>query len=80
VGVKEVRPRDGGGDPRTFPLLQCEKLWGDITAREGLKTAYLLVDRFRAQQLKNPRHLDHWARDGSLDYISHRCVFRKPGR
>ncbi len=75
VTFKEVSQREGSGGMKTLPLLQCEKLWGDITALKGLEFAFLLVNRFRAQQLKNPRHLDHWIRDGSLKELSQQCDF-----
>ncbi len=68
VTIKDVKRRWGMGQEDVFPVVQLEKLWGDLSALADLPSAYLLVERRRGQQLKDPAQLDGWARDGSLDY------------
>ena len=73
VTVKEVKKRWGHGQEDVFPVSQFEKLWGDMSAVEGLKSSYLVVDRLRGQQLKDPSQLDGWLRDGSAHYVESLC-------
>lgn len=73
--IKEVKLRWGAGQEDLFPILQCEKLWGDLTGLPGVSAHYLVVDRHRGQQLKNPNYLDRWANDGSQDYVLGLCKF-----
>jgi len=69
VTIKDVKRRWGLGHEDVFPVVQLEKLWGDLSALDDLSCAYLLVERSRGQQLKDPAQLDGWARDGSLAHI-----------
>ncbi|MFH1450150.1 MAG: UTP--glucose-1-phosphate uridylyltransferase [bacterium] len=70
VTIKEVKLRWGAGQEDIYPVLQCEKLWGDITHLEEIEVQYLAVSRRRGQQLKDPNLIDRWVQDGSKDYIS----------
>jgi UDP-N-acetylglucosamine pyrophosphorylase/galactokinase/mevalonate kinase-like predicted kinase len=75
VTIKNVRHVWGSGQEDVYPVAQFEKLWGDMSALEDLKTGYVSVSRFRGQQLKEPALLDNWVNDGSLDYVKSRCLF-----
>jgi len=68
--IKEVKFRWGAGQEDIYPVMQCEKLWGDITLLEEIPVQYLAVPRMRGQQLKDPALLDHWAIDGSKEHIT----------
>jgi hypothetical protein len=61
------------GQPDVFPVIQFEKLWGDMTALPDLDCRYLAVPRLRGQQLKDVSELDGWLRDGSAEYIEKLC-------
>ncbi|MHB9032049.1 MAG: UTP--glucose-1-phosphate uridylyltransferase, partial [Anaerolineae bacterium] len=63
--LKDVKKRWGQGQEDTYPVLQWEKLWGDMTGLPELNCAYLCVPRLRGQQLKEQAQLDGWLRDGS---------------
>jgi len=67
--VKEVKRRWGRGQEDVFPVLQFEKLWGDMSALPELKCGYVAVSRWRGQQLKDVADLDPWMNDGSLEYV-----------
>ena len=56
-----------------YPIVQYEKLWGDMTAIEGVECSYFVVSRERGQQLKDPAQLDGWSRDGSAAYLNSIC-------
>jgi hypothetical protein len=56
-----------------YPIAQYEKLWGDMTAVEGIKCCYFVVRRERGQQLKDPAQLDGWSRDGGAAYLNSIC-------
>ena len=73
VTIKDVKRRWGLGQEDIFPVVQLEKLWGDLSNLDDLTSAYLRVDRSRGQQLKDPAQLDGWARDGSLAHIQRIC-------
>lgn len=73
--LKEVKKRWGRGQEDIFPVLQFERLWGDMSAHEDLSAGYFHVDRLRGQQLKDPAQLDAWSRDGSYQYIAQHCQF-----
>lgn len=73
VTIKDVKRRWGLGHEDIFPVVQLEKLWGDLSNLEDLSSAYLRVDRLRGQQLKDPAQLDGWSRDGSLAHIRALC-------
>lgn len=73
--LKEVKKRWGRGQEDIFPVLQFERIWGDMSALEDLSTGYFHVDRLRGQQLKDPAQLDAWYRDGSHAYIESLCQF-----
>jgi len=71
--LKEVKKRWGQGQEDTYPVLQWEKLWGDMTGLPELSCRYLCVPRRRGQQLKEQAQLDGWLRDGSAAYIESLC-------
>jgi hypothetical protein len=73
VTLKEVKKRWGHGQEDVFPVTQFEKLWGDMSALPGLRCDYIVVPRFRGQQLKDPDQLDGWLRDGSAAHVDSLC-------
>jgi len=75
ITIKDVKKRWGKGQEDVFPVTQYEKLWGDMTALAGLDCAFVVVPRFRGQQLKEPAQLDGWSRDGSADYADSLCTW-----
>ena len=75
VTIKDVKRRWGHGQEDVFPVVQFEKLWGDLTSLADLPCAFLAVDRQRGQQLKDTAQLDGWANDGSRDHVMSLCEF-----
>ena len=75
VTIKDVKQRWGHGQEDVFPVVQFEKLWGDLTSLPDLPCAFLAVDRQRGQQLKDTAQLDGWANDGSRDHVLSLCDF-----
>ena len=75
VTIKEVKKRWGNGQEDVFPITQYEKLWGDMSAVEGVDCSYFVVSRDRGQQLKDPAQLDGWSRDGSAAYLDSICLW-----
>jgi galactokinase/mevalonate kinase-like predicted kinase len=75
VTIKDVKRRWGHGQEDVFPVVQFEKLWGDLTSLPDIRAAFLAVDRRRGQQLKDTAQLDGWANDGSREYIQSLCDF-----
>jgi hypothetical protein len=73
VTIKDVKRRWGKGQEDIFPVLQFEKLWGDMTMLPDLDCHFMEVDMRRGQQLKDPAQLDGWVRDGSCDYVESLC-------
>ncbi|HEY3442408.1 MAG TPA: UTP--glucose-1-phosphate uridylyltransferase [Paludibaculum sp.] len=73
VTLKDVKKRWGKGQEDIFPVMQFEKLWGDMTALPDLACAYAVVPRMRGQQLKDVAQLDGWLRDGSAAYVDALC-------
>ena len=73
VTLKEVKRRWGHGHEDVFPVVQFEKLWGDMTALPELNTRFVAVSRLRGQQLKEQAQLDGWLRDGSAAHIAQLC-------
>lgn len=73
--LKESKKRWGRGQEDVYPILQFERLWGDMTAfleRSGdNQVDFLHVSRQRGRQLKDPAQLDLWAREGSLQALEH---------
>ncbi|APZ91091.1 UTP--glucose-1-phosphate uridylyltransferase [Fuerstiella marisgermanici] len=69
ITLKDVKKRWGRGQEDVFPVLQFEKLWGDMTALPDVDCQYLVVPTMRGQQLKDPAQLDGWLRDGSAAYV-----------
>lgn len=78
VTIKEVKRRWGHAQEDILPVTQFEKLWGDLTALPELDCSFLIVDRLRGQQLKDPAQLDGWANDGSLNFVQSLCLFDRP--
>ena len=75
ITLKEVKKRWGHGQEDIFPVTQFEKLWGDMTALPELDCRYVVVPRFRGQQLKEVAQLDGWLRDGSAVYLESLCAW-----
>ena len=73
VTLKDVKKRWGKGQEDIYPVMQFEKLWGDMTALPDLPCAYAVVSRRRGQQLKDVAQLDGWLRDGSAAYVDSLC-------
>ena len=75
VTIKDVKRRWGHGQEDVFPVVQFEKLWGDLTSLPEVPSAFLAVDRRRGQQLKDAAQLDGWANDGGRDHLLSLCHF-----
>ena len=73
ITVKDVKKRWGHGHEDTFPVVQWEKLWGDMTAIPEVRSSFVVVPRLRGQQLKDQAQLDGWLRDGSAAYVNNLC-------
>jgi hypothetical protein len=73
ITIKDVKKRWGHGQEDIYPVTQFEKLWGDMTALPELNCSYVVVPRWRGQQLKEVAHLDGWLRDGSAAYLETLC-------
>ena len=73
--IKDVKRRWGHGQEDVFPVVQFEKLWGDMSSLPDLSPAFLAVDRQRGQQLKDTAQLDGWANDGSQRHVESLCEF-----
>jgi len=73
VVLKEVKRRLALGHEEILPTCQWEKLWGDMTALDGVDCAFLEVPRRRGQQLKEPAELDGWLRDGTAAHVESLC-------
>jgi hypothetical protein len=69
VTLKDVKKRWGQGQEDVYPVAQFEKLWGDMTALPEVDCRYVVVPRFRGQQLKDIAQLDGWLRDGSAAHV-----------
>jgi hypothetical protein len=76
VTLKEVKKRWGHGQEDIYPVMQFEKLWGDMTALPEANCKFLVVPRPRGQQLKEQAQLDGWVRDGSAAYVEKLCQWR----
>ena len=75
ITLKDVKKRWGKGQEDVYPVAQFEKLWVDMTALPNAGCEYVLVERMRGQQLKEPAQLDSWLRDGSAAYVTALCLF-----
>ena len=75
ITLKEVKRRWGNAQEDVFPVIQFEKLWGDMSAAPNIQSSYFLVRRRRGQQLKDVAQLDNWARDGSREFVQSLCQF-----
>ena len=73
VTIKEVKYRWGHGQEDVYPVAQIEKLWSDMTALSDIACGFMVVDRKRGQQLKDPAQLDAWVNDGSKEYVAELC-------
>jgi hypothetical protein len=73
ITLKDVKKRWGHGQEDIFPVLQFEKLWGDMTALPELDSRFVVVPRARGQQLKEQAQLDGWLRDGSASHLESIC-------
>ena len=73
ITLKDVKKRWGHGQEDVFPVSQFEKLWGDMTALNDVRCAFLIVPTLRGQQLKDPAQLDGWLRDGSAAFVESLC-------
>jgi len=75
VTLKDVKKRWGNGQEDIMPVLQWEKLWGDMTTLPEAGTKFFAVPRLRGQQLKEQAQLDGWLRDGSAAHIESLCAW-----
>ena len=73
ITLKDVKKRWGHGQEDVFPVIQFEKLWGDLTTIPEVNCGYFAVSRLRGQQLKDPAQLDGWLRDGSAKHVESLC-------
>jgi nicotinic acid mononucleotide adenylyltransferase len=73
ITIKEVKKRWGHGQEDIFPVAQFEKLWGDMSALPEARCQFVVVPRWRGQQLKDPAQLDGWLRDGSAAHVESLC-------
>jgi hypothetical protein len=73
VTLKDVKKRWGHGHEDVYPVCQFEKLWGDMTALPDVRCGFVVVPRFRGQQLKDQAQLDGWLRDGSAAHVESLC-------
>ncbi len=73
ITLKDVKKRWGKGQEDVYPVVQFEKLWGDMTSLDDLNCSFVEVPRFRGQQLKEVGQLDGWLRDGSAAYVDKLC-------
>lgn len=73
--IKDVKKRWGRGQEDVFPVMQFERLWGDISALSDFPVRFLQVSRWRGQQLKDAAQLDSWLRDGSHAYVERLADF-----
>jgi hypothetical protein len=75
VTIKDVKYRWGHGQEDIYPVAQIEKLWSDMSSLTNIKCGYIVVPRFRGQQMKDPAQLDSWVTDGGKDYVAGLCKF-----
>ena len=75
VTLKDVKKRWGHGQEDVFPISQYEKLWSDMTSLPEVDCRFVVVPRFRGQQLKDQAQLDGWLRDGSAAWVESICDF-----
>jgi hypothetical protein len=73
ITLKDVKKRWGKGQEDIFPVVQFEKLWGDMTTLPEVDSRFIVVPRSRGQQLKDVAQLDGWMRDGSAEYVRGLC-------
>ena len=76
ITLKDVKKRWGHGQEDVFPVIQFEKLWGDMTGLAGMACRFVVVPRLRGQQLKDQAQLDGWFRDGSAAYVESLCEWK----
>jgi hypothetical protein len=79
VTIKDVKYRWGHGQEDIYPVAQIEKLWSDMSALPDIQCGYVVVPRFRGQQMKDPAQLDAWVTDGSKDHVASLCTFTPTG-
>ena len=73
ITLKDVKKRWGHGHEDIFPVAQFEKLWSDMSGLLEIDSKFIVVPRFRGQQLKDPSQLDGWLRDGSAAHAERLC-------
>jgi hypothetical protein len=73
VTLKEVKKRWGHAQEDVYPVCQFEKLWGDMTTLQEADCGFVVVSRFRGQQLKDQAQVDGWLRDGSAAHVEAQC-------
>ncbi len=76
ITLKDVKKRWGNGQEDVFPVMQFEKLWGDMTALPDVHCQFIAVPTVRGQQLKDPAQLDGWLRDGSAAHVESLCHWK----
>jgi hypothetical protein len=76
ITLKDVKKRWGNGQEDVFPVMQFEKLWGDMSALSEVDSQFIVVPTIRGQQLKDQAQLDGWLRDGSAAQIEKLCCWK----
>ncbi len=76
ITLKEVKKRWGHAQEDVFPIVQFEKLWGDMSTLPELECSFFATTLQRGQQLKTQAQLDPWKRDGSADYVESLCQWK----
>jgi len=76
ITLKDVKKRWGHGQEDIFPVVQFEKLWGDMSALSEIDSRFVAVPRLRGQQLKDQSQLDGWLRDRSAEYVESLCEWK----
>jgi hypothetical protein len=75
ITLKDVKKRWGNGQEDVFPVMQFEKLWGDMSTLSEVDSQFIVVPTIRGQQLKDQAQLDGWLRDGSAAQIEKLCTW-----
>ena len=76
VTLKEVKKRWGHAQEDVHPVCQFEKLWGDMTTLPEVDCGFVVVSRYRGQQLKDQSQVDGWLRDGSAEHVEGHCDWK----
>ena len=74
VTIKDVKKRWGNWTGRCLSRLAIrENYGGDMTTLSDVRCQFLITSMKRGQQLKEPRQLDGWNRDGTASWVNSLC-------